>query len=93
MNNRVSIIQGPSGTGKTQSILNIIANLIVQNKTVAIVFGNNEAIKNVLEKMQKKNYDFLLSLLGKKENKEVFLRSKRLSIRVKRMGKIRRRIR
>ena len=83
MNNRVSIIQGPPGTGKTQSILNIIANLIVQNKTVAIVSGNNEAIKNVLEKMQKKNYDFLLSLLGKKENKEIFYDQKDYPLELK----------
>ena len=83
MNNRVSIIQGPPGTGKTQSILNIIANLIVQNKTVAIVSGNNEAIKNVLEKMQKKNYDFLLSLLGKKENKEFFYDQKDYPLELK----------
>lgn len=77
MNNRVSIIQGPPGTGKTQSILNIIANLIIQNKTVAVVSGNNEAIKNVLEKMQKNNYDFLLSLLGRNENKQKFFNSQK----------------
>lgn len=77
MNNRVSIIQGPPGTGKTQSILNIIANLIIQNKTVAVVSGNNEAIKNVLEKMQKNNYDFLLSLLGNEKNKQEFFNSQK----------------
>lgn len=77
MNNRVSIIQGPPGTGKTQSILNIIANLIIQNKTVAVVSGNNEAIKNVLEKMQKNHFDFMLSLLGRTENKEEFFKSQK----------------
>lgn len=72
LENRVSLIQGPPGTGKTQSILNIIANLIIQNKSVAVVSSNNEAVKNVLEKMKSKNYDFLVALLGKKENKEIF---------------------
>ncbi len=72
LENRISLIQGPPGTGKTQSILNIIANLIIQNKSVAVVSSNNEAVKNVLEKMRSKNYDFLVALLGKKENKEKF---------------------
>ncbi len=72
LENRISLIQGPPGTGKTQSILNIIANLIIRNKSVAVVSSNNEAVKNVLEKMRSKNYDFLVALLGKKENKESF---------------------
>lgn len=72
LENRISLIQGPPGTGKTQSILNIIANLIIQNKSVAVVSSNNEAVKNVLEKLGSKNYDFLVALLGKKENKEKF---------------------
>lgn len=29
-------IQGPPGTGKTQTILNLAANLILNNRTVAI---------------------------------------------------------
>ena len=46
-----SAIQGPPGTGKTQTILNIIANIILNNKTVAVVSGNNEATRNVEEKL------------------------------------------
>ena len=72
LNNSISLIQGPPGTGKTETILNIIANLIYSNKTVAIVSGNNEAIKNVKEKLQKVNLDFLSAYLGKKSNKEEF---------------------
>lgn len=45
----ISVIEGPPGTGKTQSILNIIANLaIMQGKTVAVVSGNNAAIEECL---------------------------------------------
>jgi hypothetical protein len=51
--NSISIVEGPPGTGKTQTILNIIANLIVQNKTVAIVSNNNAAVINVWEKLAK----------------------------------------
>ena len=46
----ISVIEGPPGTGKTQTILNIIANIVLQNKTVAVVSGNNSATTNVLEK-------------------------------------------
>ncbi len=41
----ISIIEGPPGTGKTQTILNLIANLVaVQGKSVAVVSNNNEAV-------------------------------------------------
>lgn len=69
----ISIIQGPPGTGKTQTILNIIANLaIMQNKTVAVVSNNNEAVKNVKDKLEKNKYDFIVADLGKKSKREEF---------------------
>ena len=39
--NKISVIKGPPGTGKTQTILNIIATAIINNKTVAVVSNNN----------------------------------------------------
>lgn len=69
----ISVIQGPPGTGKTQTILNIIANLaIIQNKTVAIVSNNNEAVKNVKDKLKKDGYDFIVADLGRKSKREEF---------------------
>ncbi len=69
----VSMIQGPPGTGKTQTILNIIANLaIMQNKTVAVVSNNNEAVKNVKDKLEKNGYGFMVADLGKKKKREKF---------------------
>ncbi|WP_226036719.1 AAA domain-containing protein [Aquibacillus saliphilus] len=69
---QVSIIEGPPGTGKTQTILNIIANAIINNKTVAVVSNNNSATANVHEKLQKYGLDFITAYLGNKENKETF---------------------
>lgn len=41
----ISIIEGPPGTGKTQTILNILANLaVMQGKKVAVVSGNNQQL-------------------------------------------------
>lgn len=69
----ISVIEGPPGTGKTQTILNILANLVaVQGKSVAVVSNNNEAVKNVMEKMAKQGYGFLTAMLGKKKNQEIF---------------------
>lgn len=68
LSNNISIIEGPPGTGKTQTILNIIANLIMQNKTIAVVSNNNSAVKNIEEKLQNQNYTMVLAALGNHEN-------------------------
>jgi very-short-patch-repair endonuclease/thymidine kinase len=68
----ISFIEGPPGTGKTQTILNIISNAIYQNKTVAVVSNNNAAISNVREKLDEYNFGFITALLGNNDNKMVF---------------------
>jgi very-short-patch-repair endonuclease len=72
LSNSISIVEGPPGTGKTQTILNIIANLIVQNKTVAIVSNNNAAVFNVWEKLDKYGYGMVVASLGNNDNKTAF---------------------
>lgn len=72
LSHSISVIEGPPGTGKTQTILNIIANLVVRKKSVAVVSNNNEAVKNIIEKMNKKQYSFMMAMLGRKENQEYF---------------------
>ena len=75
MTNQISIIEGPPGTGKTQTILNIIANIIKNGQTMAVVSNNNAATDNVYEKLKKYNLDYLCAKLGKRENKEEFIKS------------------
>ncbi len=70
---QVSIIEGPPGTGKTQTILNIIANLIYQNKSIAVLSNNNSATQNIFEKLSYYGLGYLCATLGKKENKENFI--------------------
>ena len=72
---QLSVIQGPPGTGKTQTILNIIANILVNQKSVIVVSNNNSATDNVLEKLQKYGFGFLVAPLGNSENKQHFLES------------------
>jgi AAA domain len=71
----VSLIKGPPGTGKTQTILNLIANLILQGKKVAVVSSNNSATANVIDKMKSFDLGFLCASLGSKENKNNFIHS------------------
>lgn len=75
LNYKISVIQGPPGTGKTQTILNIIANLLVQGKTIAVVSGNNEATRNVYEKMKEEKLESMCALLGNKANIRDFFNS------------------
>lgn len=46
----LTVITGPPGTGKTQVVLNIIANAVYQNKTVLFASKNNKAVDVVTEK-------------------------------------------
>ncbi|MNQ61370.1 exonuclease V subunit alpha [compost metagenome] len=69
---QVSVIEGPPGTGKTQTILNIIANILLRGQTVAILSNNNAAVANVFEKLGKSGLDYLVARLGSKQNREDF---------------------
>lgn len=71
--NKISVIEGPPGTGKTQTILNIIANAILKDKTVAVVSNNNTATDNVFEKLEKYNFSYIAAQLGKRDNKSDFI--------------------
>lgn len=73
MDNSLSVVEGPPGTGKTQTILNIIANALIRGCSVAVVSNNNSAIANVEEKLEKYGFDFFCAKLGSKENKEHFI--------------------
>jgi superfamily I DNA and/or RNA helicase len=73
LTNALSIIEGPPGTGKTQTILNIIANAVMRGESVAVVSSNNSATKNVLEKLEKYKVDFIAAYLGSRENKQNFI--------------------
>lgn len=75
LKNQISIIEGPPGTGKTQTILNIIANLLIDGKTIQVVSNNNSATLNVLEKLAIYDMDFLIASLGSKKNKDAFIKN------------------
>lgn len=63
--NKLSVITGPPGTGKSQFIMNLLVNLFLSDKKVLFVSHTNEAVDVVNEKI---NIDFqnLLFRTGKK---------------------------
>lgn len=76
LSNKISVIKGPPGTGKTQTILNIICNLITKGKSVAIISANNMAIKNIEDKLNNSGYKFIFASLGNGERKAEFFDNK-----------------
>ena len=71
LSHSMSVIEGPPGTGKTQTILNIITNILTQRKTVLVVSNNNAAVENIKEKLASDKYklDFFVAQLGSSNKK------------------------
>lgn len=69
----ISVIEGPPGTGKTETILNLIANIIaVRHETVGIVSFGNAAVDNVRDKLDELGFGHVLANLGRREKREEF---------------------
>ena len=69
---QISVIEGPPGTGKTQTILNILANILLRGQTVAVLSNNNAAVENVYEKLEKYSLGHLVAKLGNQDKREAF---------------------
>ncbi|NCE92106.1 AAA domain-containing protein [Pseudomonas sp. L13] len=69
---QISVIEGPPGTGKTQTILNILANILLRGQTVAVLSNNNAAVENVYEKLEKSGLGHLVAKLGNQDKREAF---------------------
>jgi AAA domain-containing protein/uncharacterized protein DUF2726 len=69
----MSVIEGPPGTGKTETILNLIANIVaVQHRTVGIVSFGNAAVDNVRDKLEELGFGHVIANLGRREKREEF---------------------
>ena len=56
----VSLVQGPPGTGKTELICNIIFKILNHsNKKILCVCNSNDAINNIVEKLDKLDKEFI----------------------------------
>ncbi|MFV0408066.1 MAG: AAA domain-containing protein, partial [Propioniciclava sp.] len=69
----VSVIDGPPGTGKTQTILNLLATLVATpGTTVGVVSANNAAVDNVRDKFTELGFGYLIANLGNLRRKAAF---------------------
>ncbi|WP_216908580.1 AAA domain-containing protein [Nocardia noduli] len=69
----LSVIDGPPGTGKTQTILNIIASLIcTPGTTVGVVSFSNSAVDNVFDKLTKEGFGMVAANLGRAKKRQEF---------------------
>lgn len=74
LQHQLSVIDGPPGTGKTETILNIIANILaVPGRTVGVVSFGNAAVDNVMDKLSASGLDFAAARLGSRERVARFL--------------------
>lgn len=69
----LSVIDGPPGTGKTQTILNIIASVICRpGATVGVVSFTNSAVDNVFEKLTGEGFGMVAANLGNTAKRQEF---------------------
>lgn len=62
-------VEGPPGTGKSQTIANIIANLILKGKRVLFVCDKSVAVKQVKERLEKAGLGKALLFLHDEDSK------------------------
>ncbi len=67
LSNRFSVVTGAPGTGKTQVILNIIANALLKDKSVLVASKINKAVDNVKERFDIIDSSQYLLRFGNKE--------------------------
>lgn len=68
----VSVIEGPPGTGKTETILNLIANIVVKGETVGVVSHSNSAVDNLRDKLDELGFGHVVANLGNKDKRATF---------------------
>lgn len=57
LKNKFTVVTGPPGTGKSQVVINILANALYERKTVLFASKNNKAIDVVKEKLLNDIFD------------------------------------
>lgn len=66
---KITVVTGPPGTGKSQVVLNIIANAIWNNKVILFASKNNRAVDVVNEKLSQIIPMNLIMRMGNRENR------------------------
>lgn len=67
LNSKISVITGPPGTGKTQMIVNLLANAMLKGKRVLVASKNNKAVDNIKERFDQIDEMHSLLRFGSRE--------------------------
>ena len=59
LKNRITVVTGPPGTGKSHTIVNILCSLLAQGKRVLVTAQTDKALESLLDKIPK-NFDDLV---------------------------------
>jgi hypothetical protein len=74
LSHALSVIEGPPGTGKTQTILNLVANIVAADLgSVGVVSLGNSAVDNVADKLTAEGFGHIVARLGNREMVQAFL--------------------
>jgi very-short-patch-repair endonuclease len=84
----LTVITGPPGTGKSQVVLNIIANAVWNNQTILFASKNNKAVDVVIEKLKSTLTENLVVRMGasqqrraaKREIEKIFQKKESLKL-------------
>lgn len=66
-NQKITVVRGPPGTGKSQVIVNIISNALSKNQTVLVVCQKRAALDVVHQRLGKKNIGKYAVLLNREK--------------------------
>ena len=65
---RLMVIQGPPGTGKSQTIANLVCDLVARGKSVLVTSHQNKALEVITDKLPQIDYLSMSMLKGEKES-------------------------
>jgi very-short-patch-repair endonuclease len=63
LDNKAAIVEGPPGTGKSQTIANILSHLAAQGKKVLFVSQKDQAVRGVKEKLKGLDIPFMFGYI------------------------------
>ncbi|MBD3407352.1 MAG: DUF4011 domain-containing protein, partial [Candidatus Lokiarchaeota archaeon] len=87
-NGNSMVVEGPPGTGKSQTITNIIAELLSMNKSILFVSQKMAALQVVKKRLDYVGIgDFCLELHSRKTNKKEFYKELESQLKKNRMDK------
>lgn len=69
INNKGAVVEGPPGTGKSQTIANILSHLAATNKKVLFVSQKDQAVRGVKDKLKTLNIPYLYGYIPDRSSK------------------------